>query len=91
MKNKKAIIMIVIVSILVFISVAVFALVNSKTISVFSNNIENIEDLPINLKDISNLNAFLQGYEEHVVSGVDNSRKKHAYIKYNLYYVEYIF
>lgn len=42
MKNKKAIIMIVIVSILVFISVAVFALVNSKTISVFSNNIENI-------------------------------------------------
>lgn len=43
MKNKKAIIMIVIVSILVFISVAVFALVNSKTISVFSNNIENID------------------------------------------------
>ena len=34
----------------------------------------------INLKDISNLNAFLQGYEKHVVSGVDNSRKKHAYM-----------
>ena len=34
----------------------------------------------INLKDISNLNAFLQGYEEHVVSGIDSSRKKHAYM-----------
>ena len=33
-----------------------------------------------NLKDISNLIAFLLGYEEHVVSGVDNSRKKHAYM-----------
>ena len=34
----------------------------------------------INLKDISNLTAFLQGYETHVVSSVDNSRKKHAYM-----------
>ena len=34
----------------------------------------------INVKDLNNLAAFLEGYKEHVVSGVDNSRKKHAYM-----------
>ena len=34
----------------------------------------------INAGDLNNLAIFLQGYEKHVVSGVDNSRKKHAYM-----------
>ena len=34
----------------------------------------------INVNDLNNLAAFLQGYKTHVVSGVDNSRKKHAYM-----------
>lgn len=36
--------------------------------------------IKVDVNDIKNLGVFIQGYREHVVTGVDKSRKKHAYM-----------
>ena len=36
--------------------------------------------IKVNVNDIRNLVAFIEGYKDHVVTEVDKSRKKHAYM-----------
>lgn len=36
--------------------------------------------IKVNVSDIKSLIAFIQGYKDHVVTEVDKSRKKHAYM-----------